>query len=270
MGHTISCCTGGVLQTVTMIYKNFFTKTFFLSVLTIALLSSALPARAMLEEDTYTESEKVGFAFCKIADIKPNFSLWGRELERETVLPSKADPNDDTRLDRGFHNYQPDEDLIHIQMPVTLTTADADRTNTKFARAGIVKIATLSLDKLPSFYFPFQVAEISVAMIPQEVESFTRVPLTAEQYINLMNRIGMPKHWSGDIDSKLSIEFLMRPVSVDTKKPVRLQGEDMWMMLAEVATMALWTPDKKKIIWEYTAPWYVTNESKALLDLYKN
>jgi hypothetical protein len=253
-----------------MNYNHFSAKGFFLPFLTWALLFLSAPAHALLDEGMYTESEKVGFAFCKIANITPDFSRWGRELELETVRPPNADPEDDTRLDRGFHSYLPDEDLIHIQLPVVLTTVDADRKNAKLARAGIVKIATISVEKQPSFYFPFQIADISIAMIPQEVESFTQVPLTAEQFVNLMNRVGLPKNWNGDINSKLSVEFQMRPTSVDIKKPVRLQGEDMWMMLAEVVTMSLWTPDHKKIVWEYTAPWYVTETSKELLDLYKN
>lgn len=228
------------------------------------------PARAMLDKDMYTESEKVGFAFYQLANLTPDFSRWSEDFGIAEELPAQADPTDDTRLDRGFHNYHPDEDLISIKIPVTLTTADVDSKNTKLTRAGIVKVATLRMEKLPDFYFPFQISDLSVAIIPQEVESFTQVWLTPAQFINLMNKTGMPKNWRGDVNVKLDVEFLMRPLSVDVKKPVVMQGQDMWMMLSEVATMVLWAPGKKKIIWEYTAPWYVTDESKALLDLYKN
>jgi hypothetical protein len=45
----------------------------------------------------------------------------------------------------------------------------------------------------------------------------------------------------------------------------------MWLMLAEVVQMEVWRKSgyEKEYIWEYKVPWYITQEEKELMGLFR-
>ena len=46
-------------------------------------------------------------------------------------------------------------------------------------------------------------------------------------------------------------------------------GKGQWMFLTDIASMSVWNKNGS-LLWEYTAPWYVTPMRENLLDLYKD
>ena len=75
----------------------------------MALTSSA---HAYLKAKEYTEEEKIGFAFYKLGNIKPNFDSWVEHTDTYSNAPADQKnqilQNETSRLEQGYHNYQPD------------------------------------------------------------------------------------------------------------------------------------------------------------------
>lgn len=229
-------------------------------------------ALALLGEGEYSEEEKVGFAFYKLGDIPPNFDMWARNTGSSPgSLPGQKDhnfQNEISRLEYGFHNFRPDEDMVFVRSPVKIVTSDFASPDPAFSELGIQKLSVISMPNMPASYLPFQVINTWVAIVPDDYKSFTHLYLTIEQFEALQKSVNA-KTWKGDLRIEGEIELVLRPVSVDSKKPIKINDQEMWLMRAEVGSMTIWSKDKQKVIWEYSAPWYVTGRSEQLLNLYE-
>ena len=228
-------------------------------------------AHAYLRGNEYTEEEKIGFAFYKLGNIKPNFDSWVEHTDAYSNAPANQKnqflQNETSRLEQGYHNYQPDEDLIVINAPVKITTADFSSPDPAYSKQGIQKQSVISIVGTPPAYLPFKIVNTWVAVIPQDYSNFTNLLLTTEQFIKLRDIVS-EKVKLKDLDFQGEIELILRPAKVDARKPINMDGKKMWLMGAEIASMTIWTQKKEKIIWEYSAPWYVTGHSMQLLNLY--
>ena|GEM_PF-1431425 len=248
----------------------------FLRFLFTAFALSALiagSAHAFLGDGEFSEAEKVGFAFYKLGQVKTDFGPWVTEsesfvhvkpIDKKDFLQSNV-----MRLEQGFHNYHPDEDLIAIKSRVYVETDSFASKNPIYAEHGIIKRATIYLDGMPENYIPFRVGNTWVAMVPENYNRFTKVYLTAEEFKKLHGAVGLRSNVA-NIRFEGEIELVIRPLSVDTRKPIKVEKKEMWLMGVEVGSMIVWSKNKKKIIWEYSAPWFVTDASKNILDLYKD
>ena len=238
----------------------------------LVLAAASGSAQALLSKGEYSEEEKVGFAFYKLGGIKPDFDSWAKNTNAYfNTLPAQKSQflqDEISRLEQGFHNFQTDEDMVVVRSPVEVVTSDFASPDPKYTQMGITKHSVIVLENAPSAYLPFQIVNTWVAIIPHDYSSFINMYLTDEQFEKLRKSLNYRDRFK-EIRFQGDIELILRPVTVDVDKPIKIEGKDMWLMGAEIASMTIWERnDKEKIIWEYSAPWYVTGSSKQLLNLY--
>lgn len=244
-----------------------------LSVNVLILLCSGT-AWAFLEKDAYTETEKVGFAFYNLSGVPPDFISWvaGSDQYNAAMPADRARMLRDqtARLESGFHEYRPDEDLIVLKTRVHVEAADFSSDDPLYKQNKIVKKAVLTVPGMPESYIPFQVGDLWVALVPENYTNFTNLFLTREQFDKLCQSAGFRNGKFETIRFDGEIELILRPVKVDTRRPMEIEGQEMWLMGVQIANMAVWNKSRDQIIWDYTAPWYMTHQSKQIIDLYKD
>ena len=121
-----------------------------------------------------------------------------------------------------------------------------------------VRIDEINGAAMPYFDIPY--GNESIALIVEEVKDFTNVKLSDEKYEVIK------EYFFDETLYNSTIELKLRPLSADGKKPLRLDLEERWLMLADVASLKLTYYDryseKDITILSYEAPWFETNLDK--------
>lgn len=249
-----------------MLLPSFYIRTFLAFLFLFAFIPA--PAYAFSDED-YTETEKAGFAFYKLGQIAPDFDSWIKNMPeyKKIVKPrERAMFLSDVkfRLEQGFNTYVPEFGMITVQAPIIIQGMPAreyKNSSERYLRIYLDAAATSA-----GFYFPFPVGDEWVAMIPRGMESFDNLPVSQAEYDRI---IGGPTPAAANGVKKNGVmEIIMQPVAVDTSTPMELDGVELWLMDSEVASLTFWTRNKRKLVWEYTAPWYVSDTQRGVHDLY--
>lgn len=228
------------------------------------LLVQALPS------GRYSESEKVGFAFHKLAKFDPDYKKWVTNMDSYMA----AKPTDKVammqketaRLQNGYFNFMPDDDLVSLTIDARL------RASSYFGasqRAGTITNVTMELVDLPQNYFPFYIGGIWIAVVIKDFDSYTQFTFSPEEYSEFSKKVGLDSGYQ--LVQKVKVDLLLRPISVDTTSPVMLDGLEMWLMLAEVGEITVWRPmgQERFLIWGHNAPWFTSDSQKELLRLYE-
>ncbi|MCB9990210.1 MAG: hypothetical protein H6867_02375 [Rhodospirillales bacterium] len=231
------------------------------------------PALAYLERGKYTEEEKVGFAFHQMMGNEPDYPKWIEKKEDyQNALPGDRIAlikKDTMRLQNGFFNYQAKEDLFKISVPALIEVSNFYDESQKTGRETTVKI---TLQGIPEqSYFPIQVGDIWVAVIPKDFITFLEHRFNRQDYQDFAKRLRFDAHTNSK-QANVNIDFTLRASSVDKKAPIMIENLEMWLMSADVAHMEMWESwgTDKKYLWEYQAPWYKTREEVIIMDLYRN
>lgn len=243
---------------------------FFISlILMIFLAISAQQVRAEIME--YTDAEKVGFAFYQLVNAEPDFQAWiknsDKYKEASPVEKNQMLNEDETRLRNAFYHYIPDQDLIEINFTGVFHASNY------FGRGqseGVTTNVQILFDDIPQKFVPFQVGEMWIAVVPQDIEKLTKQNLNAEEYSEIGKKIGFDKRVFA-LKENVNIKMRLRPLSADAKEPVILQELPMWLMLAEIASFEVWIEGprgKRTYAIEHFADWYVPSEQKQILHLY--
>lgn len=253
--------------------RIFFRRTIGVALLalSIAVLASG-GAEARLPKDQYTEMEKLGFAFYRLSGIPPDFETWISDslafFDTKPLEKQQFVRNELQRLDQGFRDYTPLEDFIAIRTPIHATTFDFKSSDPAVMKLKIAKKIAFTIKGMPDSHIPFEIGKTWVAVVPQDYGRFMNLYLTGEQYNLLRNTVPGISRANSNVIFDGEMEMVLKPTGVDTEKPMKINGDDMWLMGAEVASMIVWTKDRKKTLWTYFAPWYMTPAGKELLDLY--
>ncbi len=229
------------------------------------LLMMALPlctVHAKLPEGGYTDTEKVGFAFYKFANIKPNFTDWDISADAYKNAAAPLDRieyrrKNAIRLDQGYNDYDPDTDLIHVIADIQVVKLP-DPT-----RPAI----TLSFNQSSTdTYFPFKVGKLWIAVIPRDIDKFEGIHLSPAEYSDFVKKV------SNDTNKKVPalIELWLRPLTAETKTPSMIDRQPYWPLLADIASVTIWNTDKTQVAWSYDAPGSAATMEKKndLVDLY--
>ena len=228
----------------------------------------AVPALAMIDDSRYSESEKAGFAFYKLARAKPNFENWIVKTEKyRTLLPQpRIDMlrEETNRLHNGMVNFHPDEDFLHVMAEVDIGRYRGEALTEVGAGESILDIRLAGFQQI---YFPFNVGDLWIAVIPEGIDLAGGVVMKKDDYRRLARKYGFD---AGYVRSgKAILDMRLRAVSVDVSAPVRLDERDYWPMLAEIGSISLIDITSKDVIWSHRAPWFTTKEERAIMNLYE-
>ncbi len=251
----------------------------FISLLLVALLLAAAfagTARALLPENTYSDLEKIGFAFYKLGGGTPDLEAWVKDSE----LYRKAKPADKidimqyevNRLSEGLREFDLKDDLIHVVADITLLPqknkrGEAPKTdgnlNVIDTRAIVIKVAST---KDPFFFY--KVSPYWVALIPHHMEEGMGLEMTGQEYSAFLKKLGYKGNYKRDVVG--IIDMYLRPLSLETHEPITKGRLIAWPMIVEVGSMVIWDSARSQVAWSYNSAWYVPEERRELLNLYKD
>lgn len=245
---------------------------FFLIAGLVLGVAFARPALALVDGHGYTENEKIGFAFYQLSGAKPDFKSWVRKTDAyKKALPvEKVElmQSELTRLERGMGLFHPDEDLVTIEMDVSIKRLPDVGTDPEKMKHALQIDFTGNKDQ-DSYYIPVEIGDIWIAIIVQGMDKQSFRIFDTPQFKSVLQKL------NSTLTSQVTtleghVKLSLRPVSVSKQSPVRVADIDLWPMLAEIASFSLWSRDSSVFIWGYEAPWYVSNDRKDLVDLYKD
>lgn len=223
---------------------------FYGLLLTVILL--ALPATVQagppLPDNMYTEAQKTGFAFYRLAHREPDFAKWAT---------GQGEGDQAGILRDGFRQYDPRRDMIKVQAAI-LVSAAAD------GHGGHSLAVKLGPDEMT--YFPMRVAGMDIALIPSNPNEFAGFPVDAATYKALDDVVHLADGGQHEADA----EIMVRPRSVDAAKPMLIDKRQRWLMMVDVAQVTIWDPREKTTLWSAGAPWFQSGEKRQLMDLYKH
>lgn len=223
-----------------------------------------------LPSGRYSESEKVGFAFHKLAKFDPDYKKWVTNMDSYMA----AKPTDKVtmmqmetaRLQNGYFNFMPDDDLVSLTIDARLRASNYFGVS---QQRGKITDVTMELIDLPQNYFPFYIGGIWIAVVIKDFDFYTHFTFSPEEYNEFAEKVGLKRGYQ--LIQAVKVDLQLRPISVDTTSPVMLDGLEMWLMLAEVGEAIVWRPigRERLLIWAHNAPWFTSDIQKELLRLYE-
>ena len=250
----------------------------FLSTIIAAVLLILFPATARAQTNYNTESllgfsdsEKVGFAFYHLINKDPPFEDWIQARDDYIKARPAARLNlidhDRIRLRDGFANYIVDRDMLKMQVMLLYTVGDnPDYKSGAEARSkGLTKRLSIKFqDSKLEKYFPFQLGKMWIGVIPMDMDNFTKIDMTDEDYQEFCQ--GIYNCFPFD-DRPYMTTIVLSPIQADAKAPLMEGDVPVFLLLSKIAAISIHLNDT--ILWSKTAPWYMSRTSQELMVLHK-
>lgn len=216
-------------------------------------------------------SERAGFAFYALTKKRPAFEDWIRYTEAyhnaQPDIRIEMMDYERQRLERGFASYLPTRDFITLHFAVNVKIiADTEllslqarkKTDTVYSA---LQISIPGMTRIVSF--PFQIAQDWVAIIPQAIEPSNIYLVPSDHMRDIISALNINSREEKAVEA----ELVLRPMRADGSQPMLVEGQPMFIMLADVASFALLDKDRKAV-WDETAPWHYSTRRKDLINLH--
>ncbi len=247
-------------------YRYYIALGWLLKTAVILAFVWAGPAHAQKKHSTI--SEKTILAFYKAAFKDPNFENLVMSLPEYKAFWGDADgaaqflEEEKLRYEWIFANFQADKDTLEIK--TTIGVALMDNAKGKALRL----VFPGATEKIPP-HFPYNLGEIWVTVLLNDIEKFYNIPVSDEEFSRmktLLPEIGKAY--------PLKTVFNYRIAKVQSDEPVVINGTPQWMMLGDIGHIEIAGDEGltnfNKIVWEYNAPWYLSEGEVDLLKMLNN
>lgn len=232
---------------------------FFRSLTSFFILFIALtgPAHAKERLTAVSTPEDVALAFYKTAGERPAFDKWIKFnsvyitaplTRREDVYAQEID-----RLSKKWDSLDLEKDYLTVRTAVRARLLDIPEGKKQIE----ILIPGGKVD-----YFPYVFMEENFAVLPDELTPHL-TPVLSDQ-----EKTFVEQHL-GPMSRKFFLTVELKPLKADTSGTQVIDGQPQWLLSARLASLALWSPSGF-LLWEYTAPWFVTPVTESLNGLYKN
>lgn len=223
----------------------------------ILCVLAAIPARAQAPD--IATPEQIAIAFYKTAGLRPNFSSWAKDSEEYSLTPVARRPRTEARLagqlQESFLRFSPQNDLLNVATSAVVTLSEEpdpdDITQARY-------FLRWDLDSQNIDFFPYEYRDTVFALMPAGLPAFQSAPITPAQYTYIKERMGNAR--------RQRIVLHMRAASADSTGPVRIFGEDAWVLTTDMAGVTLWD-GQGALLWERSAGWYVSPQTQQLNEL---
>lgn len=220
----------------------------------------------------FSTAEDVVIAFYKTGGAVPPYEKWitAREPYRTTPLTRRPDfmAEEKARLKSLYAAFDPHKNFITLKTRVVARVVQhQDKDNPDL----IHTVLDMRFEAGDAYFFPYDFIDERFAVIPQDIEKHLKPEIAPEQYDYLKAQLANGK--------PVTMIIELRPLKADMEAPFdmdgtgggveRKDGKGQWMFLTDIASMSIWNK-KGSMLWEYTAPWYVTPMRGTILDLYKD
>jgi len=238
---------------------------FNITTLIVSALFLVMPSHKASAQpfEAIADHKDIVIAFYRTAGYIPNFHKWITEdrLYRTTPLARRKMVYDEEieKLQSKYMGFDPAEDFLTIKTEARtiiskkVTYGEEEQPETEY-------FLELSFVKAPeATFFPYEFMDDKFAVIPKNLQNHLKLKIPEAQYERILRFLGET--------GKADMTFKLKPVEANIKSPVKLAGGHYWTLMTDIASMALWT-DSGFLLWEYTAPWYVSPTTQLLQDLY--
>jgi hypothetical protein len=228
-----------------------------------SLMLMLYPISVQAQKKTYSNSERTVLAFFKASKHDPDFEYLAENLARYRGLDEEAKQQfkdeEKIRLEWIFAHVQPDKDMLDIK--TTMSGGLIAENGQNFLMLDIPGGKTED----PPF-FPFNIANVWVAVLLDDIDRFLKIPLSENEYKKL--HALMP---SQDKTYNLKTSIAYRILRAEPQEPINMGKRKYWLMLGEVGhwsvSLADTAPDQTKILWDYYAPWYLNADEVDLIKM---
>lgn len=210
------------------------------------------------EKFKITESEKAVFAFKKLSGDFPDYESMIAHMKTYQNAPSSADQREiyeenSVRLQIGWQRYNVKHDYLSIKTDIILKLRDDTEKPT-------LNFKFVNTQDLIVPYFPYPFGDDWIAVVVKNLEHFTSLTLSGEQYDSMKNIFDPGEIYNGKLHLQL------RPISTDSKAPMPIDGTNHWLMMADIAHLEFIARNpktgKNKSLGTYQAKWYKKPENE--------
>lgn len=208
-----------------------------------------------------SSTEDVVIAFYKTGNHRPDFEHWIKETDpyRTTApfLRPKTMKKELARLKNAYASFNPEENFLTLKTDVF---AEIRAYQDKEKPKETTHLLEMSFVAGDAGYFPYEFLKKRFAVVPQELQKHLKPEIPKEQAAYLKQQLG-------NEGGRVRMILQLRPLEADMKAPYQVDGHKQWAFLTQIASLSLWS-DHGGLLWEYTAPWYITPLHKSLLGLH--
>ncbi len=190
-----------------------------------------------------------GFAFFKFAKATPDFETWikassrykaATPRERVVMLRSEA-----PMMAGYFNAYVPKENPIEMKVRVKYSAPKTKAADKMLTEEGVVKIPMKIVGTQEGF-FPVEVGDMWIAMIPGNLEEMMTLTFDKEEYATFKRQAS-----SGLLGNNVEavVQLALLPTSADVKAPMEFQGFNLWMLGVRIIDLELWDAKEERMIW---------------------
>ncbi len=233
------------------------------------LLAMTGPAMAQKHKAKSADAEDVVIAFYKTGAARPNFKKWVELREPYLTTPLARRPelmeSELKRLNDAYDAFNPITSLITIR---TTASASVNQYQDPDNPEELITLLEMRFPVGDADYFPYDLLDERFAVIPKDLRRHMKPRLQNEQYDYMKSVLRESR--------PVTMIMELRPLKANMEAPFSLDAKDgedaddekgQWMFLTDIATMSVWTRSGT-MLWEYTAPWYMTPMRDSLLDLH--
>jgi len=237
---------------------NFFKVKFALLLLAL-LFCGAIKLGYAQNIIKFASSEDIAIAFYKSGGKIPNFERWVKETAPYNLTPwarrAEMMQQEKSRLQLAYRNFNPEKDFLNIRTFVLLKPEEQID-----AKGQKTYSMTMTFSEAAeALYFPYEWLGERIVVMPHKLDKLMTTSLSAAQY-DLIQR-ALPS------SAKNTMIVQLRATEGDLSRPYDIDGLQQWVLKAEIVALEVWSK-QGSLLWEYTAPWYVSPRTKKLNNLY--
>lgn len=215
-----------------------------------------------LPQENYTRPSSpfdVGLMFHKLLGTTPSFDDWIKASNAYKRVPPNYQSTyltqEAVKWRQKYESLDIDRSAVVIRAAINIEVA---RRPALLSGETTVNTLRLLLPENREIYFPYQIGDQMIAVIPNGLDLYREIPLmdTESKFI---------RH---NIDPTGSVTLVLEivPKMADGKSPITLDGVPQWPLIGEIGFLGLYN-DKTEPLWTYQAANYIMQGQDTLLDL---
>ncbi len=218
-------------------------------------------AQAQLNRNS-TPTEQIALAFYKMGNAAPNWDSWIKTRPPYSITPwarrEKIYNQEKVRLKRSYQRFNPERHfiIVHTKVKLKPTVVQASSKDEKDA----YKLPITFVSAPEASYFPYDFLDSRFILIPYHMQKIMNDDIEKHEY-DFLRKLGVTP----------SKEFIMtaelRADKANIDKPLMIDGLEQWALYTDIVSLSIWNEDGL-LLWEYSAPWYVSPNKKKINELY--
>lgn len=233
----------------------------YLLCLLICLFCTQIPLSNAEDEEKSATAEDVAIAFHKTGGIVPKFENWVKATEPYSNTPVARRPlvmkEQLNRLKGQYQAYNPKTDTFLIKTTAYLQPFSTENFEGKTIYGVRIKLSEKNQEDV--IYFPYQHLDQNIMVVPNKFKSLKAQSLSENDYRVMVATVKKNKRYP--------LIIRLQADEIDMDYPYMVDNIPQWAFKTNIVMMESWT-EQGSLIWQYTAPWYISPQEIEMQKLY--